>query len=56
VTSGERGRVDEHGVDATLRHLREGPIEIRHGAYTDSQKLNAEFVSGSLGGLQDGPV
>ena len=56
MTSGERGPVDENGVDATSRHPREGPIELRDGAHTDGQKLNTEFPSGNLGGLQEGPV
>ena len=54
MTSGERGPVDENGVDATSRHPREGPIELRDGAHTDGQKLNTEFPAGSLGGFQDG--
>ena len=48
--------MDENGADAIVRHLREGPIEIRDGAHTDGQKLNAEFLFGGLGGLKDGAV
>jgi len=32
MASGERGRVDEHGGDATLRHRREGAIDDKKRA------------------------
>ena len=56
LANGLRGRVDENGADATLRHRHEGPIVIRDGTHADGQKLDTELPTGSLGGLQEGLV
>src|SRR5262245_25519404 len=35
IATGLRGRVNENGADATLRHRREGSVVIRDGAHAD---------------------
>src|SRR5438128_5922336 len=56
IPNGERGRVDDSGVDVTLRHPREGPVVIRDAAHADGHKLDTELPPGFLDGLQERSV
>ena len=52
MTSGQRGPVDENGVDAISRHRRESAIEIRDAEHRNALDLKAKFPAGGFSGLQ----